>query len=922
MDYWMAKSPTDITNNSYYPDIDELPEHKTVRDSEVFQFEENNYKYSSIVDICKEFIKSYKRYNEEEYYYHEYLNQMLARQAITVVVDFNDIFDAQSRFTTTIEVIDEKTRQKKEMKLQSGRLLYLLIEENPKLFIKAFRKAAYEILCEIHYDYAIEIHHDFKCQISNATPFKKEITDIVSSDVGKLLYTEDFVVSISAQKNYTKKMAWSCGNCGRLTYKESIGFRLPRLKKCMYCESDDIREEIKDAVTDTMQEIKLQQKYERIISGRVPKTIIGVTMGKDMINPVQAGDICAVTGIVSLQPNPSPAENAIADYFIEIQWIEKKNDDFLIEDDPELEEKVKKFIDHKNEDEGYKNLIESIAPSVMGHEIIKEALLLQMVGSEVAYFQDNSRHRGEINLLLVGDAGTAKTKLAFYVYQLYARAIYVSSKVTEAGITASVNVATKSGTPILEAGAYLLASSDNGGLVVCDEMEKTDPKAKDAIAACLDDRQMVEIHKHTIHQSIQINCASLHIANPKTGESWNVEKTIKENTGFENWYLSRFITFIVRDEVEKELDTKKAKHFLAQFSNTRRQYKLQDGNINDIRLKQRLAYGDNKNIHSVPEMAMYNKYVRKHFKPEFDPTSKAGKKLQQYYISVRPLNAQSKGARVTIRALGDLIRFAEASARAHMRNEVTEKDADIAIKIVQASIASSGFNMFKGTYEEQILEQHRAMQKKGEPLSNNGSGGFFTAQELLENKTAREIISIDLARMAIKRQNRFYREVGTQMKKVVRVIRMAGLLRCRECKGFGRIRQGGNIDNVCYNCEGEGGIRQSFNINDCRDILRNADLTDNEIQEMISGLIKKKIITPKFNVPNIYELSKPYKDALLDLEAITANVDLAVNIEQDENNNNPLKNPEMEEKIKKLRSMMDPKMRETIRKQLEEMDDD
>ena len=37
------------------------------------------------------------------------------------------------------------------------------------------------------------------------------------------------------------------------------------------------------------------------------------------------------------------------------------------------------------------------------------------------------------------------------------------------------------------------------------------------------------------------------------------ELTIHENTGFENWYLSRFLTFIVRDEIDKDLDTKESK---------------------------------------------------------------------------------------------------------------------------------------------------------------------------------------------------------------------------------------------------------------------------------------------------------------------------------------------------------------------------
>ena len=98
-------------------------------------------------------------------------------------------------------------------------------------------------------------------------------------------------------------------------------------------------------------------------------------------------------------------------------------------------------------------------------------------------------------------------------------------------------------------------------------------------------------------------------------------------------------------------------------------------------------------------MLMFNKYVRKKFHGTIDPNSKAAEKLEKFYITIRPSAANAKSLRITMRSLGDLVRLAEASARAHMRNEVTEKDADIAIKIVAASIASSGFNMFTGEYE-------------------------------------------------------------------------------------------------------------------------------------------------------------------------------------------------------------------------------
>lgn len=261
-----------------FPKIEEVTsERRTYRDSEMFDYEGKVYKFDTICDYCEEFLRHYKRFHSKRYHYFDEIDGMMAKGAITLVIDYGDICAAHIK--------DEETCH--------SNFLHHLLEFNPKLFLRAFRVAAHSILQQIHYDYSNQIIHEFKVRLSNANMFKKEITDISNDDVGRIIYTEDFVVSISAQKNYTKRMAWSCGSCGRLTYKDSIGFRLPRLKKCDFCESDDIKESIHDAVTDTMQEIKLQQKFEKIVSGRVPKTIMGVIFGKDMINPVQAGDICA-----------------------------------------------------------------------------------------------------------------------------------------------------------------------------------------------------------------------------------------------------------------------------------------------------------------------------------------------------------------------------------------------------------------------------------------------------------------------------------------------------------------------------------------------------------------------------------------------------------------------------------------------------
>ncbi len=73
-------------------------------------------------------------------------------------------------------------------------------------------------------------------------------------------------------------------------------------------------------------------------------------------------------------------------------------------------------------------ICKSIAPSIYGHLNIKTGIALALFGGQEKHPSGSHRLRGDINLLLLGDPGTAKSQFLKYVEKIAERAVYTTGE--------------------------------------------------------------------------------------------------------------------------------------------------------------------------------------------------------------------------------------------------------------------------------------------------------------------------------------------------------------------------------------------------------------------------------------------------------------------------------------------------------------
>ncbi|KAL1799268.1 hypothetical protein ACET3X_003305 [Alternaria dauci] len=585
------------------------------------------------------------------------------------------------------------------------------LRQNPAEIIPLFESALKACTQRIVYPSQKNIQLPEHQLLLHSNASELSIRDLTATNVSQLVRIPGIIIGASTLSSKSTALAIRCRNC---QHEEILpvsggfsGVSLPRTcgrkrgegEIGEQCPLDPYYVMHERCQFIDQQVLKLQEAPDQVPVGELPRHIM-ISADRYLANRVVPGTRCSVMGVFSIyqQKGSKRAGNAavaIRNPYIRAVGIHAEVDHGSKGNAVFTEEEEQEFLEMSRRPDIYEVFARCIAPSIYGNQDIKKAIACLLMGGAKKILPDGMKLRGDINVLLLGDPGTAKSQLLKFVEKVSPIAIYTSGKGSSAaGLTASVQRDHNTREFYLEGGAMVLA---DGGVVCIDEFDKMRDEDRVAIHEAME-QQTISIAKAGITTILNSRTSVLAAANPIFGR-YDDMKTPGENIDFQTTILSRFdMIFIVRDEHDRGRDERIAKHVMGIAMGGRGVEETVQAEI------------------PIEKMKRYITYCRQKCAPRLSP--EAAEKLSSHFVSIRrqvhasEINANQRSSiPITVRQLEAIIRITESLAKLSLSPIADESHVDEAIRLFLASTMDA-VNQGEGQSSKELMDEVNKVEEE------------------------------------------------------------------------------------------------------------------------------------------------------------------------------------------------------------------